>query len=231
MKILSNILLYTCLTFCFLGNSQNIKGEITYNGVINQKYVDSFITALESKKEVSMHIKQVVAQSYRNAKPEDFKLNYQHEESYYYLIPSLKEKEYNVGSNSDISPYYTNNAIGTIIYVSPTFGNVSNKPIKWRITQETKKIGDYLCYKAISSEKLYSRQGHYYNKKVVAWFTPEIPVSCGPSRYSRLPELILQIERDKFTITATKINLNPNDKDIKIKRIEKNEKVITEEET
>src|SRR5690606_15587719 len=110
-----------------------------------------------------------------------------------------------------------------IIYVSPTFGNVSNKPIKWRITQETKKIGDYQCYKAISSEKLYSRQDHYYNKKIVAWFTPEIQVSFGPSRYSGLTGKILQIERDKITLTTTKININPNEKYIKIKRIEINE--------
>lgn len=230
MKILSNLLSFICFISFLFGFSQNNKGIITYKGIINERYVDSFITAMESKKEIPMHIKQVVAQDYRNAIPEDFELNFKNEESYYYLIPSLEESGYNVGSNSDTSPYYTNNATATIVDESPSLGTVSHKPIDWEITQETKKIGKYTCYKATAVERLFSRQGHYYNKQVVAWFTPEIPMSFGPSYYSGLPGLILQIERDKFTLTATKINLNPDDKDIKIKRLDKNAKVITEEE-
>ncbi len=64
----------------------------------------------------------------------------------------------------------------------------------------------------------------------MAWFTPEIPVSFGPKYYNGLPGLIMQIERDKFTLTATKINLNPDDKHIKIKRIGEGKKLITNEE-
>ncbi|WP_417360673.1 GLPGLI family protein [Galbibacter sp.] len=146
---------------------------------MNEKYIESFTKAVESKKEVPMHIKQLVIQEYRNATPEDFELNFNNEESYYYLIPSLDEKGYNIGSNSDTSPYYTNNATHSLIYSSLTFGDVANKPLEWEITQETKKIGRYLCYKTTAVERLFSRQGFYYNRDAIAWFTPEIPISFG----------------------------------------------------
>ena len=33
-----------------------------------------------------------------------------------------------------------------------------------------------------------------------AWFTPEIPVSTGPSMYGGLPGLILEINDDRTTM-------------------------------
>ena len=56
--------------------------------------------------------------------------------------------------------------------------------------------------------------------EVVAWFTPEIPVSTGPSWYQGLPGLILEVNDDKTTILCTKIVLNPDEKS-KIKRPKK----------
>jgi GLPGLI family protein len=35
-------------------------------------------------------------------------------------------------------------------------------------------IGDIKCYKATTTETLYSRQGHFYNRDIIAWFAPEI---------------------------------------------------------
>lgn len=230
MKIIFKIFFFIVILFVVSNSySQDIAGVVQYKGIINEKFVDSFITALESKKGVSMHIKQLVIQDYHNAIPEDFELNFDNEESYYYLIPSLEVEGYNVGSNSDTRPYYTNLSADSIIYESLSFGNVAYNPLEWVITQETKKIGKYLCYKATAIERLFSRQGFYYNREAIAWFTTEIPVSFGPSRYSGLPGLILQVERDKFTLTATKINLHPDNKEIKIKRLGENDKVLSQE--
>lgn len=61
----------------------------------------------------------------------------------------------------------------------------------------------------MATETLFSRQGHYYTEKVEAWFTTEIPVSIGPKLYTGLPGLVLKVKTDKFTMTATEINLNP----------------------
>ncbi len=57
-----------------LSFSQNKQAIITYQGEINQKYVDSFLLALENKKDVSMRVKHAVADSYYGALPEDFEL-------------------------------------------------------------------------------------------------------------------------------------------------------------
>ncbi|MCQ0110352.1 GLPGLI family protein [Zhouia amylolytica] len=228
-ELLKNIICLMCVVVISSANAQSVKGIINYRGEINEKYVDSFLTALEAKKEVPMHVKQTVVSWYRDATPDDFVLNFKGGESYYYNVPALEEEGYNVGSKADLSPYYTKG--DTIISGTSSLGNILEKPLDWKITQDTKKIGKYTCYKAVANERLYSRRGFYYNKKVVAWFVPEIPVNFGPSRYSGLPGLILQIERDMFTLTATKINFNPDENDLKIIQLDKKGKVITAEES
>src|SRR5690606_9377555 len=204
---------------------------INYTGVIKQNHIDDFINELKEKKEVPMHVKQQVVEWYRDATPDNFVLNYIGMESYYYHVPGLEEKAYNIGSKAGRTPYYTNNKTDTIIEMTLSLGNIYVKPLNWKITQETKQIGEYQCYKAITTERLYSRKGHYYNESIVAWFTPEIPITFGPKNYKGLPGLVLEIESPLYTMTATKINLNPEEKDIKIKRPGLNEIIISEEES
>lgn len=223
-----NISLFLIL-FSLNLQAQNQTGIITYKGVVNEKFVDSFLTAYEQEK-APMAVKQRVVDAFRNAEPEEFILNFKNEESYYYNKPNLEQEGYNMGSRAGLTPYYTHNATDTIIEMTRSLGNIALKPIDWEITNKTKKIGNYTCRQAKTKEKLYSRQGHYYFKDVIAWFTPEIPLSFGPKYYNGLPGLILQIEDKEYTLTATKINLNPTE-DIKIKRLEKNDKVITQEES
>ena len=117
---------------------------------------------------------------------------------------------------------------------------------KWKMSGESKKIGQYTCYKATYTkqveEKVFSfgswnqTNGTNQSKKpkkmrdveVVAWFTPEIPVSSGPSWYQGLPGLILEVSDDDTTILCTKIVMNPKEK-TKIKRPKKG-KVISNQD-
>ena len=111
---------------------------------------------------------------------------------------------------------------------------------KWKMTGESKKIGQYTCFKATYEkqvkEKVFSFGSWENNKsagrlktvEVVAWFTPEIPVSSGPSWYQGLPGLILEVNDDKTTILCTKIVINPKEK-AKIKRPRKG-KVISNQD-
>ena len=55
---------------------------------------------------------------------------------------------------------------------------------------------------------------------VIAWYTPQIPISQGPGEFWGLPGLILEVNADLTTILCSKITLNPQDK-IKIKAPEK----------
>ena len=229
---MKNLFLFVLYLICQVNSSyaQDNKAIITYRCDVNQKYVDSFLYALENDKTVSMEVKQGVADMYYNAKPEYFELNIKGNESYYYTLPKLDSEEgYDVGSLSSIFPFYTEKSIGNIIEYTSYFGKVAHIPLKWELTGEVKKIDKYNCYQAISTERLFSRQGFYYNRQVEVWFTPDIPLNFGPKNYVGLPGLVLEVYRDQFNLKAVEINLNPEK--IVIKRPKDGEKIITEEES
>jgi len=67
---------------------------------------------------------------------------------------------------------------------------INPKKLKWTIGKETKYILNYKCQKATTILK--TKNGK--NKKIIAWYTNQIPVSSGPFIYSGLPGLILEID-------------------------------------
>ena len=105
----------------------------------------------------------------------------------------------------------------------------------WEMGVETKKIGNYTCYKATmlkaatSFEFRRPRRGNRNqnsekkeapkeeNKKVkkitvTAWYTLDVPVSNGPGEYWGLPGLILEINAGRTTVLCTEVILNPKEK-------------------
>ena len=60
--------------------------------------------------------------------------------------------------------------------------------------------------------------------EVIAWYTPQIPVSHGPGDFWGLPGLILEVNTDKTTILCSKIIMNPQEK-VQIKAPEKGDVV------
>ncbi|MEO9571230.1 MAG: GLPGLI family protein [Polaribacter sp.] len=93
----------------------------------------------------------------------------------------------------------------------------------WQLSSETKNIGNYTCYKAtfskeIDKNKIELIDGKLENvkKKVTinttAWYTPQIPVSNGPSTFYGLPGLILEINDGTTTMVCTEIVINPSEK-------------------
>ena len=122
---------------------------------------------------------------------------------------------------------------------------------QWQLSGETKKIGQYTCYKAtmikvdksIDWGSIFSRRGRNNQKKdstkteekdkvktlnVTAWYTPEIPISSGPAEYWGLPGLILEINAGRTTMLCTEIVINPEEK-VEIKEPKKGKKVTREE--
>ncbi|CAL2094094.1 putative GLPGLI family protein [Tenacibaculum sp. 190524A02b] len=89
--------------------------------------------------------------------------------------------------------------------------------IKWEITRETKKIGEYICFKALA---------RFRGRNYTAWFTPQVPVLFGPYKFHGLKGLILEIADDtkEVMFRAEKIEyvqLPIQKKDKKIKRVSK----------
>jgi GLPGLI family protein len=99
---------------------------------------------------------------------------------------------------------------------------ISKQPLEWEIKQESKQIGDYICFKAIKKDTLAT------NKKTIAWFTPQIPVNFGPYEFNGLPGLVLEVNHHIVNYRATKVELHPKIFE-KIKKTKKGKKVTQTE--
>ncbi len=88
---------------------------------------------------------------------------------------------------------------------------------KWELTNETKYIDQYLCYKAITVNSYVSLFSEEEVKAIITvWYTPEIPLSYGPTGYNGLPGLILEKSSASFYYIATKISISKkSNKEIK----------------
>ncbi|MDP3357940.1 MAG: GLPGLI family protein [Lutibacter sp.] len=106
------------------------------------------------------------------------------------------------------------------------------KTYEWKMEQETKMIGNNLCFKATTIIEMpanansfsFGRQENSNKdpKKeeeekielvpVTAWYSMDIPVSHGPGDYWGLPGLILEINAGNTQIMCTKIVMNPKEK-------------------
>lgn len=63
--------------------------------------------------------------------------------------------------------------------------------IKWKITNEVKKINQYTCTKATA---------YFRGRDYIAWFTTDLPIVEGPWKFKGLPGLVLDIEDSKFQV-------------------------------
>jgi GLPGLI family protein len=108
------------------------------------------------------------------------------------------------------------------------------QPIEWTLESESKQIGSYTCFKAISfvptadltwysfswdQIRNQNSDGNEPDKeesvdvtKIEAWYTPQIPVRHGPSEYWGLPGLILEVSAGDTTMLCSKIVINPDNK-------------------
>lgn len=68
----------------------------------------------------------------------------------------------------------------------------SSASVIWTLTTEQKKIANYLCHKATTFFK-----GRFWE----AWYTTEIPLSCGPWKLAGLPGLIIMASDSSQNIT------------------------------
>jgi GLPGLI family protein len=108
---------------------------------------------------------------------------------------------------------------------------VSRPYQKWEFHDETKKIGDYLCFKATTYHTVTSPQGKVFKYDFTAWYSPQLPYKFGPAGYGNLPGLIIELQGDSFTYGVTKIDFYENlqNEEIEMPKLKKL-KLISEEE-
>ena len=206
-------------------SSQTISGKVTYVvsiQLLNEKKLDSSYQA-RTKKKMDKWMRDIL----KNTPPVNAYLEFSNNEALYYVEDKMQNdgkstfnltrtaagSDHKYYKNTDTKEYFYENNTGELLLTDI-------EPRKWKITQESKNIGGYICFKAIdlSSKK----------KTTSVWFAPQIPVSFGPKDFNGLPGLVLLVEMKKRTFTASKIVLNPKKK-IKIKKPTKGRKETIEE--
>ena len=97
----------------------------------------------------------------------------------------------------------------------------SVRPLKWKMTGETKSILDHNCMKAtatqISTRMMMSMNNGEMKRNevsdtsnIVAWIASDIPVSAGPAEYQgQLPGLILEMDINNGRQVYKALNISP----------------------
>jgi GLPGLI family protein len=98
---------------------------------------------------------------------------------------------------------------------------------KWNLIDETKKIGNYICYKATSILTIQNSVGTF-NHQITAWYTPDLPFSHGPNGYVGLPGLIIELDIHVFTYFLKELDLKGK-KNLIIQKPVKGKKVTQDE--
>ncbi|HCN51148.1 MAG TPA: GLPGLI family protein [Chryseobacterium sp.] len=90
---------------------------------------------------------------------------------------------YSVEKDKANQKIYYKDRIGRDIY-----SYEEDRPMTWKISSETRKIGDYKVQKA---------ETDFGGRKWTAWFTTDLPYLDGPYKFGGLPGLIVKVEDDK----------------------------------
>lgn len=84
----------------------------------------------------------------------------------------------------------------------------STSDLKWTLIDESKNIGEFTCYKAITQKP---KSGPIEKNReyltYTAWYCPSIPVSFGPFEFHSLPGLIIALSIGNHTYQATQVLL------------------------
>jgi len=91
----------------------------------------------------------------------------------------------------------------------------------WKITGNQKKILNYPCQEATRQDS---------DRKITAWFTAAIPISSGPSSYTGLPGLVLEVNINDGDQTITATSVKPGEADAALIVKPKDGKKVTQEE-
>jgi GLPGLI family protein len=205
MKILIFLLLYLLTTTSIVFSQNNNSGIINYQSFINKGKLKKNLSDKKNKK-----LNSLVKMSLDYNNPINSQLKFSNGAGIFLVEDKMVQDESNLGQNMAIlraggsNEYYYNDKTKTyLIKECEALGECfifDNTFLEWKLTQETRTINGYQTYKAIRS-----------NGGVIAWYTPNIPISFGPKGEYGLPGLILELEINKIIFKATKIVLNPKE--------------------
>lgn len=230
----------TIVLFCLLAvlgvSAQEFQGKAEYfsKTIIKQKVKNS-----DSKIEKDVEFDKMIQEALKKSSEKKYLFIFNKQEGLYEQMEELEKPE--VGNAtmsikvtfSGVGKKYINLKDKSKVVEDEIFGKEflivdTLEKLNWILVNETKKIGDYSCYKAEVTVPVTEKQKQEYqdflkkqekkislfpmeepkDKVITAWYTPEIPVSLGPLNYWGLPGLILEINEDDVIILCSKVTLS-----------------------
>lgn len=260
-KIIFTFVLATITTFL---TAQNFQGEAVYE---SKTSTTEFMKNIPKNRNITPEIEKMIEQRMKKMFEKTFVLTFNKEASIYKEEEKLElEKQrgsmmMNFANNE--GTFYKNIKKQQYTVDRDIFGKEfliidTLQQIKWQLSSETKKIGNYTCFKATAvvpvqqsdlknfrpkrdnrEDKTESNEKNKTTnfidqwempkeKTITAWYAPEIPITQGPSEYWGLPGLILEVSDGKTTILCSKIVMNSKTKK-EIKAPKKGKKVTQKE--
>lgn len=233
--------------FTSLSFAQEFQGKAYYfsKAILNDKIK---VEHSGLKEEIDPEMEKAFQEALKKASEKNYLLTFNKSECIYEQEQQL-EKPKNVTGGMSISvsisssegKKYINAKDKTSSVEDEIFGKefLIVEPIEkpnWELVDETKKIGDYTCFKAKLLVPVSDNQKKEYeeflkkeeikpslfkmqepkDKMIIAWYTPEIPASFGPNNYWGLPGLILEINEPELIILCSKVVLNTKGTTIKV---------------
>ena len=231
MKILLSTL---TLAFVFSANAQNFKGKAIYKTSMKS----NFNISAENNPGMDENMQEEIRKRMQKMNQKTYVLEFNKYNSTYTQKVSLDAPKTPIGKISPIimsfggsgnsSIYYKNIQEKRFVNQTEIMGKLFLVKDKlpehpWKLSSETKHIGNYTCYKATYSKEVENKNITFKDGDSVesikketivttAWYTPQIPVSNGPGTYQGLPGLILEINDGKKVFVCTEIILNSSEK-------------------
>ncbi|MCF8323260.1 MAG: GLPGLI family protein [Flavobacterium sp.] len=237
----------------FFVNAQEFQGKAEYFSKRIQKMQ---VNKAPEEQGMSPEMEKAFQEAMKSATEKQYTLSFNKSECLYEEQEKLEKPEASANGGFSISvsfsgegKKYLNLKDKICIEEADIFGKefLIVEPLEkpdWKLLNETKKIGDYNCFKAELIVQVTEKQKEEYkeflkkeeakpslfkmeepkDKVIIAWYTPEIPVSFGPKNYWGLPGLILEINEEESIILCSKVTLSNKEKS-KIKVPNTGEKV------
>lgn len=224
------------ITFLFLSGSiyaQDFYGKATYK-THRKSSIKLDSTALATNPGLQEQLQAQMRKMFQKT----FTLNFTRSESTYKENAKLNAPQPQVGGGNVMVQVVGSGGGNDVLYKNIKENKMANKTelmskvflvkddlvkYEWELTNETKNIGNYTCYKAVFEREVENRRMKMVNgeskettekemRTTIAWYTTDVPVSNGPGNYGGLPGLILEINDGNQTIVCTEIVINPSEK-------------------
>lgn len=210
MKIIFSIyFLFTCL-FSFA------QGNIKENIISIASYEEQPILSQDAFKDVPEPYRAMVS---KNTKPlpSYYELSFNNNEALYKKVQKkveapedmntgniqMKQTVLSFGVTVEMyENYKTKKSVSSRMILDKEFLISEDlKKIDWKLINETKTIGGFICKKA---------QAKIGDDLVEAWYSPDVPTMAGPNIYWGLPGLIVELKSKSCHYIAIEIKENAN---------------------